>query len=425
MNGLAARALVVYREAVAAMSADRLVATALAGRPVEGTVRVLAMGKAAGRMMAAALSSLEGRARDPLCLLAAGSLCPPGIPAIAGEHPRPGPGSAKAGEALLAWVDADRATPIFAFVSGGASALVCAPAPGIPFEAKADAIAQLMAAGVPIAKLNGVRKHLSAVKGGELARRVAPRPVTVFALSDVPGDDYSTIGSGPFSADPTTFAEAAATIAFAGLEGKLDPRVQQRIRDGVAGTIPETAKPGDPVFATVSHVLLAGPMALARAAGARAEAQGFAAEIVPTFLQGDVKEVAATIGGWARTTAARLAPGERRVLVAVGEPTVKVRPGGQGGRAQHLALLVAQELEGLPAAFLAAGSDGRDGPTDFAGALVEGTTAADVRARALDLSAAIAYTHSTPLVRALGAGIDRFDSGTNLCDLHLCALGAP
>ncbi|HET8540809.1 MAG TPA: DUF4147 domain-containing protein [Anaeromyxobacter sp.] len=410
----------VWRGALARLQAGGLVHGALASEPLpHGPVRVLAIGKAAGPMMEAALRALGDRGRDPLCVLPEGSPPPAGVRSVAAGHPRPTPGSLAAGRAVLDWARANGGTPALVLVSGGGSALAFAPADGVSAEEKSEAVHALMRAGATIQQLNALRKHLSAVKGGRLGALLAPAPVRVLVLSDVPGDDLSTIASGPLAPDPTTYADALAAVAALG--AALPPAARAHLEAGARGEREETPKPGDPRLATIRHVLLAGPVHLARAAADVAGELGFTAVAEPAPLTGDVAAVAARLAAWARAHAG----GGPRVLAMGGEPTIRIPPAAaapEGGRAQHLALLAARELAGLPAAVLAAGSDGRDGPTEQAGAVVDGGTLAAARGAGVDLDAALADARSGPACVALGVAIPRAETGTHLCDLVLAAV---
>jgi len=410
----------IRRGALRRTQAHRLVAASLAEEPLPpGPVRLLAVGKAAASMMRAALEPLGARARDPLCVLPHGAAAPAGVRAILAGHPRPDAGSLGAGAAILAWAEANAGSPALVLLSGGGSALAVAPAEGISFEEKVEATGLLMRSGATIQELNALRKHLSALKGGRLGALLAPAPVRVLVLSDVPGDDLSTIASGPFAPDPTTFADA---LRFADARGvTLAPAVVARLAAGARGEVAETPKPGDPRLAGVVHRLLAGPVDLARAAAEEARALGFAADADAAPLTGDVAAVAARLGAWARANAGR----GKRLLALGGEPTIAIPPGARapdGGRAQHLALLAAREIAGLPAAVLAAGSDGRDGPTEQAGAVVDGGTAAAARSAGVNVEAALAEARSGPACVALGVAIPREETGTHLCDLVLVAV---
>jgi len=410
----------VWSAALSRLQAGALVSGALVSDPLlPGPVRVLAIGKAAAPMIEAALRALGDRARDPLCVVPEGSAPPAGVRAIVAGHPRPTAGSLAAGRAVLDWGRAGGGTPALVLVSGGGSALAFAPADGVGPGDKSDAVHALMRAGATIQQLNGLRKHLSALKGGRLGALLAPAPVRVLVLSDVPGDDLSTIASGPLAPDPTTYADALA--AADALGAALPAAVRAHLEAGARGEREETPKPGDPRLASIRHALLAGPVHLARAAAAVAAELGFAASAEPAPLAGDVAVVAARLGAWARAHAGR----GPRVLALGGEPTIRIPSGAaapDGGREQHLALLAAREIAGLPAAVVAAGSDGRDGPTEQAGAAVDGGTLAAARAAGVDVDAALAEARSGPACVALGVAIPRKETGTHLCDLVMVAV---
>lgn len=419
--GIAGECQAIWRGALARVQALRLVGAALAADPLPpGPVRLLAVGKAAVPMARAALATLGGRVEDALCVAPAGATAPiAGVQVLEGSHPRPDRTSLDAGAAILRWAGRGGRVPVLALVSGGGSALAVAPADGIALEEKVEAVAALMRAGAPIGELNALRKHLSLLKGGRLGALLAPAEVRVLVLSDVPGDDLSTIASGPFAPDPTTFADALRFVTARG--ATVPAAVAARLAAGARGELPETPKPGDPRLARVSHRILAGPVDLARAAADEGRGRGFAAEADPAPLAGDVAAVAARLGAWARAHAGR----GRRLLALGGEPTIAIPPGARaadGGRAQHLALLAAREIAGLSAAVLAAGSDGRDGPTDQAGAVVDGASAAEAAAAGVDLDAALAAARSGPAAIAIGAAIPREDTGTHLCDLVVVAV---
>jgi hydroxypyruvate reductase len=419
---LAATLEAVFREALASLPAASLVARALVlAPPPAGPVRVLALGKAAAPMMDAALSILGPRARDPLCLLPEGAAPPDGVRAIHGNHPHPGLGSVAAGDALSDWARAGEGDPALVLLSGGGSALAVAPADGLAFHDKALALGRLMRAGLSIQELNAVRKHLSRTKGGLLAAALSPAPVRALILSDVPGDDLSTVASGPLTGDATTWRDVARIVAGSGVEATLPDAIREAIAAGVAGRREETPKPGDPRLDGVSHELLAGPTDLARMAVAAARAHGMEAEHDPRPVEGCVVDLAQRIGLWVWENAGR----GRRLLALGGEPTLAVPPTADpdGGRAQHLALLVARAISGIPAAVLVAGSDGRDGPTSQAGAVVTGETAPFARWSGVDLDDAIARFRSGPAALATGAAIPSFASGTHVGDLILAAVG--
>jgi glycerate-2-kinase len=198
-------------------------------------------------MIHAALGALGARARDPLCVLPEGSPAPAGVRAIEAGHPRPTAGSLAAGRAVLEWARANGGTPALVLVSGGGSALAFAPADRLTPEEKSEAVHAVMRAGATIQQLNGLRKHLSALKGGRLGALLAPAPVRVLVLSDVPGDDLSTIASGPLAPDPATYADVLAAVTAHG--ARVPPAVRAHLEAGARGDREETPKPGDPRLA--------------------------------------------------------------------------------------------------------------------------------------------------------------------------------
>jgi glycerate-2-kinase len=236
--------------------------------------------------------------------------------------------------------------------------------------------------------------------------------VVALVLSDVLGDDLATIGSGPTVADPSTFADALAVLDRHGVRAAAPAALVRHLEAGTRGQAAETLAPGDPLLARVTTEVIAGNETVVAAAARAATALGYATTVLAP-LAGD----AAAAG---RLVAARLAalPRDRpQALVAGAEPTVRVVPGGAGGRAQHLALAAALALAGEPAVLLAAGTDGVDGPTDAAGALVDGSLAERARRAGLDPAAALAATDSHPLLDALGALVRTGPTGTNVADV--------
>jgi glycerate 2-kinase len=277
-------------------------------------------------------------------------------------------------------------------LSGGGSALLAAPVDGVSLAQLRAATRALLDGGAPIGEINTVRRHLGAALGGKLAAATRAR-LTVLALSDVVGDDPAAIASGPASPDPTTLDDARQIARRYGLPDDL-----------LAGA-PETPK----TLPLIDYRILATPLSLRDEAARRA--RGWTVRLRDQLVRGPVEEIAAEIASLP------LLPGE--LWIAAGEPTVRVHGGGMGGRAQHLALLVARALAGRDVSFVALGSDGSDGPTTAAGALVDGATWENARARSLDPSGALARFDSHPLLAALGATLVTGATGTNLTDLLL------
>ena len=426
-----------HAAALAAVEPGRLTAAALrcdragirlvrpGGRLVArhaGPVNVLAVGKAAAAMMAAAVTRLGPAVGRALAVV------PPdgprtiraGVRVVRGAHPVPSAASVHAGLAALdlaAGTEPDAV--LLVLVSGGTSSLLAAPADGVTLADKQAVTRRLLRAGADIAALNAVRKHCSRVKGGGLlraARRAAG--VWTLVLSDVLGDDLATIGSGPTTADPTSFADALDVLErFAAVDAS--PAVRRRLEAGVRGTIEETLDPADPIVRRGRSVVIGNNATAVEAARRAAVALGYATARLPV-IRGDAaragRALAARVGAMGR--------GGPRALVAGGEAIVRVVGTGRGGRAQHLALAAALGLDGMPAVVLAVGTDGIDGPTDAAGALVDGTLVCRARRCGIDLVRALAATDSHPALDALGALVRSGPTGTNVADLVVALRGA-
>jgi glycerate 2-kinase len=339
---------------------------------------------------------------------------------IEADHPHPTERSVAAAEQARAFVAAlgpgDR---LVVLLSGGGSALLAAPLAGLSLDDKRATVAAVARAGVTIGELNTVRKHLSAIKGGRLglATRAA---VTVLALSDVIGNDPGTIASGPLSPDPTTFAEARALVRRLAIE--VPAAATSLLERGVAGELPETPKPGDPRLQHVRYRVLAGPERVAREARRLALARRRQVGVLAADTEDTVPDLAAAYGARARQEA-RLS-GHPRILVGNGEPRIVVsRRPGSGGRATHLALLMAREIAGLSrVSFLAAGTDHRDGSAPASGAVVDGETWARAVAAGLDPQRALDESDSARPLAALGCLVHG-PGRSNLLDLHLLEVG--
>jgi glycerate-2-kinase len=399
---------------------DGLVLRAADGTPLGrhgGPVLVVGAGKAARAMAEAAVAAAGPQS------IGGAIVVPSGlgggrvgrVEVGTGAHPVPDAGGVAATARVLAAVTAAGPdTVVVVVLSGGASALLVAPSPGLGLGDKQQVTARLLEAGADIAALNTVRKHCSRVKGGGLVR-AARRAAAVWGLvlSDVVGDDPAVIASGPTVPDPTTFAAAAAVLAAHLPSGAVPAAVEAHIARGQAGAVPETPKPGDPAFDR-ARTCVVGGNGLAVAAAARAAAErGYVVEVIDRPITGDAAEAG-------RALAARLGAGARNcpiALVGGGETTVRVVAGGRGGRCQQLALAAALVLAGEPGVLLAAGTDGVDGPTAAAGACVDGGTVGRAAARGLDAACALAATDSHPLLAATGDLIVTGPTGTNVADV--------
>ena len=406
----------IFHRTVDALSPEPRVVADLAHEGAElfavSEVHVVALGKSAAAMARAATRVLRGTVRG-LVIAPREAQVPAGFELLLGDHPLPGARSLEAGRRLAAFVAAipERAGALV-LLSGGASSLAELPVEGLSIERLSAATASLLQGGAPIAAINAVRKHLSQLKGGQLAAACGAQVRSVLVMSDVVGDDLATVASGPATADPSTYEEALA--AFSDRDLPIDPAVLSVLGAGLRGERPETTKPGDRRLAGVEVRLLAGVQTLQ----AQAELEVARAQLKPVahpLLQGDLAQAATALAQRART----LEPGQ--VLVAAGEVTLRASGPGEGGRAQHLAATLARELAGEPVQILVAGSDGHDFTTEACGALLDGGSWARALSRGLDPDHRLARCDSATLCRALSAQLPAFDSDTNLTDLVLIA----
>jgi glycerate 2-kinase len=415
----------LFAQVTARIDGARLVQEALAVNPdAADPTHLLALGKVAGPMVQGLLSALgPGRPiAGGLVIAPSGMPRPDGLGAgfdlMAADHPLPGERSQAAGLAAMAFVSARRPPDrLLVLLSGGGSALAVAPVAGLSLEQKRAATTAVARAGASIGQLNTVRKHLSIIKGGQLGISSCV-PTAVLALSDVVGNDPATIASGPFSADPSTFAEALSILDA--LAPGAAPAAREVLVRGAVGELPETPKPGDPRLAQIAYRQIAGPERTAEEARAAVLSAGWQPGTLAVHTESEVNTLAEDYGQRARQEAAS---GGRGILIGNGEPTVVVRGTGRGGRATHLALLVARAIAGLEGvAFLAAGTDDRDGSAPASGAVVDGQTWSRARAAGLDPEAALATCDSAGPLEALGCLV-RGPGTSNLLDLHLLAVG--
>lgn len=346
---------------------------------------------------------------------------------VEAAHPIPDEAGVQGTEQVLDLVrSAGEKTLVISLLSGGGSALLVAPLPGITLEDKQKATDLLLKAGASINEMNAVRKHLSAVKGGRLARAAYPAQVVTLILSDVIGNALDVIASGPTVPDRTTFADAARVIEKYELKRDLPPRVVAFIERGLAGQEPETAKSGEACFKKAENMIIGGIAQALSAAKERAEAGGWSTDVVTEELQGEARAAALILARTALHVRDRLKPGERRCLLFGGETTVTVRGKGKGGRNQELALAFATEIIGQAGiTLLSAGTDGTDGPTDAAGAVVDGSTIIKGREHGIHPEAYLDNNDSYTFFAGLDALTDEKHhlitgpTGTNVMDLQI------
>ncbi len=393
-------------------------ALSIAGVPFASESRfvVFAAGKAACTMAAALENVLGDRIVRGLAVTKDGHALPlRTLVTIEAAHPVPDQRCAHAAaEALALAGSVEREEALIVLLSGGASALLTAPPAGLEQEDLARTTADLLAAGADIEDLNCVRKHLGTVSGGRLASRARGARVVELVVSDVIGDRLDVIGSGPCSADPTTFGDALAVLERRGLRERVPRAVVAYLEAGAQGKLPETPKPGDPALRRVVARVIAANSDALEAARREAERAGLRAIIASREVAGEARVAGKRL---VALTRALRAEGPLAIL-AGGETTVTVRGPGRGGRNQELALAAALALEGAPQiALLAAGSDGSDGPTDAAGAFADGSTLARGRALGLDAHQALLENDSYAFFAAEGGTFRTGPTRTNVMDL--------
>ena len=307
-------------------------------------------------------------------------------------------------------------------LSGGASALMALPVEGVTLEEKQQTVRLLLRAGATIDELNTVRKHLSAIKGGRLAI-ATPAPVVTLAISDVVGDDLSVIGSGPTMPDPSTYANALAVVDARGGRGAYPGPVVAWLERGARGDEPETPKGDDPRMAKSVARIIGGRLWAVEGAASAARARGYDVHVIDAPIVGEAREAARQFAGAIAHLSSNndLRPHLPLCVVGGGETTVHVNGSGLGGRNQEFALSLATALAGTFAA-ASVGTDGIDGPTDAAGAIVDSTTAERAVARRLDAQQFLNNNDSYHFFSALDDLVRTGPTGTNVGDVQVALI---
>ncbi|MGD0288968.1 MAG: DUF4147 domain-containing protein [Candidatus Binataceae bacterium] len=433
----------IYAAAVAAVSPRGVMAQALTGtipgaEPVPAIVskargvRLLAIGKAALGMAAEAEHLLGERIIEGLVIAPADTPTDAGAAPLRSRvmvaaHPLPDESSIAAARAALEL--AARAQPgelVMLALSGGASALIAAPAGAVTLDDKVTISAGLMRAGANIRELNTVRKHLSAIKGGRLLAATAEGvEVLSLVLSDVPGNDLATIGSGPTAADPTTYIDAVGVLKRRRLWGRAPEAIRDHLERGAAGEFSETVKPGDAALTRVTNVIVGDNRMAVNAAAQAAAALGYQVEGARE-LDGEADELGSALARHLSEISA-----DRVCVVTGGEPVVTVKGDGRGGRAQQSALSFAIEMASLAGGppntkkviakvmAMFAGTDGIDGPTDAAGAIATSETIARAAEAHIDPDTALSRNDAYEFFKALGDLIIIGPTGTNVADIFV------
>lgn len=413
--------MLLFEAAVGAANPLLCVPPALPDPPENGRLIILGAGKGSAAMVQAAEQHyLAGSAAPELfgcAVTRTGSASPTrAIEILEAGHPVPTQASAAAAaRALKIARGATQKDLVLVLISGGASALWTAPARGISLEEKQEVTRGLLASGAPISEFNCVRKHLSEIKGGRLARAAAPARLVTLAISDVPGDDPSAIGSGPTVGDPTTLGDARRILKDRNVD--IPASVAAALRDESN----ETPAPDDPSFAATEYILVARPADALKAAAKLAETLGYDARILGDSIEGEARDVARE---HARLALERKARGGRMALLSGGEVTVTVRGQGKGGPNQEYALSLARALDGAQGiSALAADTDGADGgeglPDDPAGAIIDPTTPERAAAKGLNPAKFLQNNDSSGFFGILGDLVTTGPTRTNVNDFRV------
>lgn len=349
----------------------------------------------------------------------------PGFELIGAGHPLPDEEGLRGAQRVMEIAErAGEGELVLVLVSGGGSALLPAPAPPITLAEKIATTDLLLACGADIVQMNCVRKHISALKGGGLARSASPAALHALILSDVIGDDLSAIASGPTVPDTTSFADAIAILEDGGVWSRVPKAVRTRLTEGREGRIEETPKPGDAIFRQTGCTLIGSNGMSLSAAEKTSQQLGFETRIVSDALCGEAQDAAGVLLKAALTAT----PESDRplALLAGGETTVTLRGNGRGGRNQELALAFAMQAadRGLPGSwcFLSGGTDGRDGPTDAAGGLVDPASLQRILAAGGDAKALLANNDSYQALQYADDLLKPGATGTNVADLQVLLL---
>jgi glycerate 2-kinase len=391
-----------------------------------GKVYVVGAGKAGAAMSRAAEEVFGERIASGIVVVKEGHVSTGGAPLsrialVEAGHPVPDQRGVDATALLLDIVgDAREDDLVVCLISGGGSALLTSPIEGIRLEDVQDTTRLLLHSGATINELNAVRKHLSRVSGGQLARSASPARVVSLILSDVTGSPLDVIASGPTVPDPTTYADALEIIGRYGLHSEVSGSVTERLRMGVAGEVEETPKPGDDIFERVTNRLVASNVTAIEAAAGQARTLGLDTLVVSTFVEGEAREVGKALAAVAKEIATYGRPVRRPGCVLFGgETTVTVRGSGTGGRNTELALGAALALDGWGTDVVVASlaTDGGDGSSPSAGAIADGTTIGRGKSMGLDAHDALERNDSYSYWRSLGDAIMIGPTGTNVNDV--------
>ena len=384
---------------------------------------VIGAGKATAKMALAVEALVGERIAGGIVIVKRGHTVPlRKVEVVEAGHPIPDQAGVNATETIIGLLRRTQKTDlILCLVSGGASALLSCPVVGLSLQDKQQTTQALLNCGARIHEVNAIRKHISRVKGGRLAKLAHPSTVLSLILSDVIDDSMDNIGSGPTAPDSSTFADCLSIIEGYGVGELIPVPVRSLLKKGAAGEIEDTPKAGDPIFQKVQNLLIGNNQSALVAAKEKAEALGYNTLVLSSSIEGEARKVAMDHVVLARDVLS----GSRRIqrpacIISGGETTVAIQGNGLGGRNQEFALVAAIGIDGLEeVVVLSGGTDGTDGPTDAAGGIVDGTTVQRGRDKGLDAQDYLKRNDSYPFLKTVGDLLVTGPTLTNVMDLRL------
>jgi glycerate 2-kinase len=386
-------------------------------------ILVIGAGKASAPMAQAVEGILGERLEGGLIIVKYGySAQLEKVKIVEGGHPIPDEAGQRGARDLLEIVKGlGEADLVFCLISGGGSALLPAPVEGVSLVEKQEATKILLASGAAIHEINAIRKHLSRIKGGWLAKIAYPATMITLVLSDVIGDDLDAIASGPTVGDRSTFADCLRVVEKYHLKSRIPPAVWDHLQKGAVGKAQETPKPDDPIFRKGFNLIVGSNIQCLEAAARKAQAMGYQTLILSSLVEGETREVAKVHSAILKEiirTGKPLAP--PACIISGGETTVTIRGKGKGGRNQEFVLACGMVIAGWGgAAVFSAGTDGTDGPTDAAGAFADWQMVERAQGMGLDPNAALRENDSYPFFERLGDLIITGPTNTNVMDVRI------
>ncbi|MEM0227337.1 MAG: glycerate kinase [Ignisphaera sp.] len=415
-----------YRAVVASLRiSDNIIYVRDTMVKVRGRIHVIGFGKASRRMADAMYNVLGNRIAGGIVISPEGSGYIGPIEIVKGDHPIPGNNTLKSSQRVLEYLQNNvyEDDTVFILISGGGSALFEVPERNVSLDDVGRLAKELMRRGADIFELNTVRKRFSRVKGGKLLRYIRARNIVSLIISDVIGDRLDTIASGPTAPDETSYGDVYSILTRRGLWNEMPETMRSIIEAGLRGELPDTPKSGDPIFSNVHNIIIASNAIALESMARKAEEYGFKSLILTSMVEGEAREVGKVIASIIKNILAYSRPVEKPVAILIGgETVVTVRGKGVGGRNQELCLSLAVSIKGLETVAVCMGTDGIDGISPAAGAIVDGYTIDEGYRLGLDPIAYLenndSYTYFSKINRAIITGY----TGTNVNDVFLALI---